>query len=233
MPGTGWRFDGIKPARRAVLTANPAIVWSWSGGPVVPAMVRLRHVRGEDVDLLEMDGRARRRFRCVPHEALDGRDGDGVEGEAPAQVGGGAEPAVLDPRPGLDGREPLLDQPPSFVPPGDAEHVLFREPALGGQQRRVEGPLPAGGLFSRTRTASMRSGAEPFGRSAGGTRLTNPACSSSLAPLRPLRFQVFPAGLDVDRLPGHDVKPGPRGIPVVAAIRAAMPVFGRRNGWLR
>ena len=42
--------------------------------------------------------------------------------------------------------------------------------------RQSSGSLPVGGLFFRTRIASMRVRAVPFGRSVGGTRLTNPSC---------------------------------------------------------
>ena len=52
-----------------------------------------------------MGGRARQRFWRAPRKALDGHDGDGVECEAPAQVVGGVEPAILDPRPVTGGRE--------------------------------------------------------------------------------------------------------------------------------
>ena len=33
VPGNGCRFEGMKPARRAVLTANSAMVWPGPGGP--------------------------------------------------------------------------------------------------------------------------------------------------------------------------------------------------------
>ncbi|MCY4459358.1 MAG: hypothetical protein OXC26_02995 [Albidovulum sp.] len=33
VPGVGCRFLGMNPARRAVLTANLAIIWFGSGGP--------------------------------------------------------------------------------------------------------------------------------------------------------------------------------------------------------
>ena len=134
-----FRRDEAGEARGVDRERRDRLVRVWRAA--LPAVVRLRHVHGEDMDLVEVDDRPRRRVRRAPREALDGHDGAGggaVEGEAPSQVVGGVEPAVLDPRPGLDGREPFLDQPPALVPPGDAGRVLRVGPALGGQQQPVE-----------------------------------------------------------------------------------------------
>lgn len=81
------------------------------GRAALSFVVRLCHVRGEDEDLVLVRDHPRRRFRGASREASDGHDGaggDGVEIEAFAKVGGGAETAVLDPRAGFDSREPLL-----------------------------------------------------------------------------------------------------------------------------
>ncbi len=76
--------------------------------------------------------------------------GDGVEGQAFAQVVGGVEPPVRDAGPGFEGFEPCLDGPPFPVPVQDGGGVdgvgfpLRR--ALGGQQQPVQRLRAVGGV---------------------------------------------------------------------------------------
>ena len=117
VPGSGCRFGGMDPARRAGAGGEPGDRLVRDRRAALPAAVRLRHVNGGDMDPVLVDDGPGRRVRPAPREA-------------PAQA--------------------------------------------------------VGGVFSSTRTASMRSGAVPFGRPVGGTGPTNPARSSSLTPLQPL-----------------------------------------------
>ena len=82
--------------------------------------------------------------RGVPGAALEVHDapgGDGVEGEALAQVVGVVEAPVLDAGAGLEDSEELLDGPACLVPPEDAQGVVPVRAALGGEQQPVRGVL--------------------------------------------------------------------------------------------
>ena len=77
----------------------------------VPVTLRLQQ-RVEQVDVLVGKRLGRRGLGALPREDgqvgdVDG--GDGVEGEALAQVVGAVQPAVLDPGPGLQRPEPGLE----------------------------------------------------------------------------------------------------------------------------
>ena len=70
-------------------------------------------------------------------EVHDAPGGDGVEGEALAQVVGVVEAPVLDAGAGLEDSEELLDGPACLVPPEDAQGVVPVRAALGGEQQPV------------------------------------------------------------------------------------------------
>ena len=77
-----------------------------------------------------------------PFEFEHAPRGDGVESEALSQVVRVIEPAVLDPRAGLEDAEILLDRPAGFVPPADAHRPFGGSVAFGRQQQPAQ-RLPA------------------------------------------------------------------------------------------
>ena len=105
---------------KAVPSAKPAFVCSVAGGP------RWR--------------RCPRRAARLPLNRHDGAGGDGVEDQELPEIVGGIQPAVLDPGAGLQGREPILDQPTLLVPAADTQRVRRLCPALGGWEQPIDQP---------------------------------------------------------------------------------------------
>ncbi len=152
------------------------------------------------MDLVLVDDRARR-HALRARRSTDMTVHAVMAGEALPQVVGGVEPAVFDPRSGLDGREPLFDQPAFLVPGDDADRVLLRGLTFGGQEQPVE-PVPA---CWRHLLQDAHCEHGEWGRAQGGTRSTRPARSSSLMFLRPLRVRGPP---QIDRLLRDDIQFG-------------------------
>ena len=174
----GWRLDGMNPARRAVLTAKSAIAWSGSGGP--------RCFRWFGLAM------------CTARTWISSRW---------TTVRAGVEPAVLDPRAGFQGAEPLLDQPPFLVPSGDAERVFRRGFALGGQEQPVERLLVLRRPPLQHAHGEHAQRGRVLRRVGRRDEIDEPGPQLELHALASLALPGAAAGLDVDRLRGHDVKP--------------------------
>ncbi len=158
----------------------------------------------------------------------DPEGGDGVEGEAFAQIVGGIEMAVFDPCALFEGMEEAFDAPAQFVPPQHGGcRLQVRLPLFVGrdQQHPVQGAARLARLAADTGGRALlarRDGdhrergimAEVFGGPQGDRGAAHGQCG------RPLRaFVRSPAGRDRDRAGAHgfgleDMLPEVGGTPI-------------------